>query len=86
MVHCDVKPDNLCLKQGGGVCLVDFGLARKPNESSSFAGSTYYCSVNMHRRVSQGGKDDFHQLFYTCCYLLNGPLPWMDQSLKEEQI
>jgi len=92
VVHLDMKPKNICVSQDGIVTLIDFNLAREIGECDESAplGTLNFCSVNQMFCIMPPSKnDDFETLKYTKYYIINGTLPWINDSypivLKKKQ-
>lgn len=47
LLHCDVKPDNVILKDDGTAALSDFGLARSPDDAESRAGTRAFMAPEL---------------------------------------
>lgn len=90
-LHRDIKPGNLVMGPPGRVAnvvhLIDFGLAKPYRDSATYAhipmctgkvvvGTLLYMSLNTHRGLEQGRRDDVESLAYVCLHLLKGTLPW----------
>ena len=96
-VHCDVKPGNFLLRNGGisPVVLIDFGLSKqfmnpetkKPHREArrcSFRGTAKYCSLFVDRRMDQCPRDDLISWVYSLVELVKGRLPWAHIQSREE--
>lgn len=86
-----------CKERANKVFLVDFGMSgwwmdrahpdlphvplRKLPPTSDLRGTVRYASINKHRLLEQGRRDDVEELGYVLAYLLKGPLPW--QALED---
>ncbi|KAH0795543.1 CK1 family protein kinase [Histomonas meleagridis] len=95
-VHRDIKPSNFLVryKNPTPLCLIDFGLAKrfinpstgKPHQQntvSCFIGTAKYSSLNAHKKVDLGPRDDMISWFHTMIEMLNGELPWNNAHDKE---
>lgn len=49
-------------------------------------GSPRYCSLNVHKGVEQGRRDDLESTAYLFLVLLNGRLPWCSCVREEEKV
>jgi tau tubulin kinase len=87
-LHRDVKPSNFCLGRGVAhqLFVLDFGLARgflerdgrhkAQRRNCGFRGTLRYASVQMHRGLDAGRRDDLASLLYILAEQLLGRLPW----------
>lgn len=85
LVHRDVKPDNVMLRDDGRIVVLDFGLA-KPMEHApgamaltddgSIVGTPAYLSPEQARGATLGPASDQFALAVTAFELLTGRLPW----------
>jgi serine/threonine protein kinase len=94
-IHHDLKPSNIVMGVGDQtnlVYLIDFGLSkeyRDPNtcthipynEGVGFIGTTTFASINSHKGLELGRRDDLESLAYVLFYFLWGFLPW--QGLRK---
>ena len=89
-LHRDVKPENIVMgaKHDADKCyLIDFGLSKQyidpstnrhiPNKTGKkLTGTARYASIDTHRGLQQGRKDDLESLMYVLIGFLRGKLPW----------
>ena len=80
VIHRDVKPSNVFLTNGGGVKLLDFGIARlKANritKTGFIVGTPQYMSPEQVTGVNIDGRSDVFALGVVAYELLTGQLPW----------
>ncbi|CAD8094577.1 unnamed protein product [Paramecium sonneborni] len=92
VLHLDIKPENIMLKEfhinfpiehilkPGFIQLIDFGLSQragsKISQNKYFVGSLRYASRQAHKGNQLHFKDDLESLLYMLVYLRNKKLPW----------
>jgi len=95
-VHRDIKPSNFVFRDHPSnldICLIDFGLAKRwrsldgteiypQREKVGFRGTSRYASLNSHKELDLGRRDDLYSLFYLLIEFTAPPLPWKNQSEK----
>jgi formylglycine-generating enzyme required for sulfatase activity len=90
VVHRDVKPSNILVRENGTPVLTDFGLAREEDlpamtASGAFAGSPYYVAPEqaLGRRDQIDGRTDVFALGVTAYELLTLHRPFEGESTRE---
>lgn len=99
-VHRDIKPSNFLVRPNSPtpICLIDFGFSKRfidpttntPHKMRSsksygcFIGTVKYASINAHKHIDLGPRDDMICWFNTMAELITGRLPWSDIKDKDE--
>lgn len=83
VVHRDVKPDNILLREDGAAALADFGIARAAADSmarmtrtGSVIGTPQYMSPEQARGQELDGRADLYSLGVVMHELLTGEVPF----------
>ncbi|HEX4618342.1 MAG TPA: serine/threonine-protein kinase, partial [Steroidobacteraceae bacterium] len=85
MVHRDLKPPNVMLRENDAVALIDFGLARQieggttslqTGKTGVLRGSPYYMSPEQALGEQLDGRSDFYSLGIILYELLTGQKPY----------
>ena len=80
VIHRDIKPDNVILQPGGGLKLIDLGVARLPNiedfPASSVPGTPSYMAPEMIEGQPGDEKSDIFALGVTLFRMFTGAYPY----------
>jgi DNA-binding NarL/FixJ family response regulator len=89
LVHRDLKPPNVMLRENGAVALIDFGLARSLDGSTAntqtgvLLGSPYYMSPEQALGEPLDARSDFYSLGVICYEMLTGSKPYAGNTAME---
>jgi len=89
LVHRDLKPPNVMLRENGAVALIDFGLARSldgntaSTQTGVLLGSPYYMSPEQALGEPLDARSDFYSLGVMCYEMLTGLKPYSGNTAME---
>jgi DNA-binding response OmpR family regulator len=89
LIHRDLKPPNVMLRENDGVALIDFGLARPfdgntiSTQTGVLLGSPYYMSPEQALGEALDGRSDFYSLGVICYEMLTGQKPYTGGTAME---
>jgi serine/threonine protein kinase len=82
ILHRDLKPGNIMLREGGSIALIDFGLAQRMQREPAntgvegIFGSPYYMSPEQGRGKYADARSDLYALGIILCEMLTGKKPF----------
>jgi serine/threonine-protein kinase len=87
VVHCDVKPGNVMLDQGGSIYLADFGIVRHAESTTTtlgFAGTAAYMAPEQCRAEAVTPQTDIYALSIMFYEMLAGRRPFIGSESGTE--
>ncbi len=81
VVHRDIKPDNILLREDGSAVLTDFGIARagdsmRMTRTGAIIGTPHYMSPEQARGLPLDGRADLYSLGVVLYQLVRGEVPY----------
>lgn len=89
LVHRDLKPPNIMLREAGEVVLIDFGIAKRLQDTGSsthtgvLRGSPYYMSPEQAQGEELDGRSDLYSLGVIFYEMLTGAKPYLGPTAVE---
>jgi len=89
MLHRDLKPPNIMLREDGAIVLIDFGLAKRVNATTQLTamgvlrGSPYYMSPEQALGMTLDTRSDLYSLGVILFEMLSGRKPFHGSSAIE---
>jgi serine/threonine protein kinase len=87
VIHCDVKPGNIMVDEGGAVYLTDFGISRHAESTTTTlasAGTAAYLAPEQCRGESVSAQTDVYALGVMFYELLTGSRPFRGDEAETE--
>ncbi len=89
IIHCDIKPENILLRDDGTAVLSDFGVARRVIKArhagnvSSVVGTPYFMSPEQVLGENEDERTDIYSMGAVFYNMLTGEKPYLGDTLEE---
>ena len=89
IIHCDIKPENILLRDDGTAVLSDFGIARRVIKArhagnvSSVVGTPYFMSPEQVLGENEDERTDIYSMGAVFYNMLTGEKPYLGDTLEE---
>jgi serine/threonine protein kinase len=88
VVHRDLKPGNIMLRDNGTVALIDFGISHstdinRPRHGDAITGTPYYMSPEQVRGEPTDERTDLYALGVILYHMLTGEKPYVGDTTDE---
>ena len=82
--HRDIKPENLMIGNDGNVRIIDFGLSKECNQTTTNCGTDFYVAPEVYTKIYDE-KVDSYSLAVTIYKLLTGSEIFDTKTIKTKK-